>query len=62
VKSILKGHHKYITGLAFSAQLNTLVSSGADAQVCLAMISIRILVVLFIVVLLYECMSFTLHF
>ncbi|ESW10946.1 hypothetical protein PHAVU_009G252100 [Phaseolus vulgaris] len=32
VKSILKGHHKYITGLAFSAQLNTLVSSGADAQ------------------------------
>jgi len=29
----LKGHHKYISGLAFSAQLNVLVSSGADAQV-----------------------------
>ncbi|RDX60457.1 Topless-related protein 2, partial [Mucuna pruriens] len=32
VKSKLKGHHKHITGLAFSAQLNILVSSGADAQ------------------------------
>ncbi|TKY72557.1 Topless-related protein 2 [Spatholobus suberectus] len=32
VKSKLKGHQKHITGLAFSAQLNILVSSGADAQ------------------------------
>ncbi|XP_057429442.1 topless-related protein 2-like [Lotus japonicus] len=32
VKSKLKGHQKHITGLAFSTQLNTLVSSGADAQ------------------------------
>lgn len=32
VKSKLKGHQKQITGLAFSAQLNILVSSGADAQ------------------------------
>jgi len=30
----LKGHHKYITGLAFSARLNILVSSCADAQAC----------------------------
>ncbi|KAK1580851.1 hypothetical protein Q3G72_000665 [Acer saccharum] len=32
VKSILDGHHKRITGLAFSSNLNILVSSGADAQ------------------------------
>ncbi|TXG65242.1 hypothetical protein EZV62_006517 [Acer yangbiense] len=32
VKSKLKGHHKRITGLAFSSNLNILVSSGADAQ------------------------------
>ncbi|KAK1547905.1 hypothetical protein Q3G72_010507 [Acer saccharum] len=32
VKSILEGHHKRITGLAFSSNLNILVSSGADAQ------------------------------
>uniref|UniRef100_A0A7N0U966 CTLH domain-containing protein n=1 Tax=Kalanchoe fedtschenkoi TaxID=63787 RepID=A0A7N0U966_KALFE len=30
----LKGHQKRITGLAFSQSLNTLVSSGADAQLC----------------------------
>lgn len=34
VKSKLKGHQKWITGLAFSANLNILVSSGADAQLC----------------------------
>ncbi|PKI49790.1 hypothetical protein CRG98_029839 [Punica granatum] len=32
VKSELKGHQKRITGLAFSTNLNILVSSGADAQ------------------------------
>ncbi|KFK27551.1 hypothetical protein AALP_AA8G398300 [Arabis alpina] len=32
VKTKLKGHQKHITGLAFSATLNILVSSGADAQ------------------------------
>ncbi|KAH7853964.1 hypothetical protein Vadar_008583 [Vaccinium darrowii] len=32
VKSILEGHQKRITGLAFSTNLNILVSSGADAQ------------------------------
>ncbi|XP_057872260.2 protein TOPLESS-RELATED PROTEIN 2 isoform X1 [Cryptomeria japonica] len=35
VKSKLKGHQKKITGLAFSHTLNMLVSSGADAQLCL---------------------------
>jgi len=35
VKSKLKGHQKRITGLAFSTNLNILVSSGADAQVSL---------------------------
>ncbi|XP_051123532.1 topless-related protein 3-like isoform X3 [Andrographis paniculata] len=35
VKSKLKGHQKRITGLAFSTSLNMLVSSGADAQLCL---------------------------
>ncbi|KAK9292226.1 hypothetical protein L1049_020189 [Liquidambar formosana] len=35
VKSKLKGHQKRITGLAFSSNLNILVSSGADAQLCL---------------------------
>lgn len=34
VKSKLKGHSKRITGLAFSHLLNVLVSSGADAQLC----------------------------
>ncbi|KAH9559782.1 hypothetical protein CY35_06G073900 [Sphagnum magellanicum] len=34
VKSKLKGHQKRITGLAFSNALNVLVSSGADAQLC----------------------------
>ncbi|XP_031479971.1 topless-related protein 1-like [Nymphaea colorata] len=34
VKSKLKGHSKRITGLAFSNSLNVLVSSGADAQLC----------------------------
>ncbi|KAL2612905.1 hypothetical protein R1flu_024597 [Riccia fluitans] len=34
VKSKLKGHQKRITGLAFSNSLNVLVSSGADAQLC----------------------------
>ncbi|MCI05730.1 topless-like protein, partial [Trifolium medium] len=34
VKSKLKGHTKRITGLAFSHVLNVLVSSGADAQIC----------------------------
>ncbi|RRT61238.1 hypothetical protein B296_00044370 [Ensete ventricosum] len=35
VKMKLKGHQKKITGLAFSQSLNVLVSSGADAQLCL---------------------------
>ncbi|KAG5555885.1 hypothetical protein RHGRI_006513 [Rhododendron griersonianum] len=34
VRSELKGHEKRITGLAFSTNLNILVSSGADAQLC----------------------------
>ncbi|KAG0491392.1 hypothetical protein HPP92_004790 [Vanilla planifolia] len=34
VKSKLRGHQKKITGLAFSNVLNVLVSSGADAQLC----------------------------
>ncbi|XP_009785868.1 topless-related protein 3-like [Nicotiana sylvestris] len=34
VKSKLKGHQKRITGLAFSTNLNVLVSSGADAHLC----------------------------
>ncbi|XP_009338217.2 topless-related protein 3 isoform X1 [Pyrus x bretschneideri] len=34
VKSKLKSHQKRITGLAFSTNLNILVSSGADAQLC----------------------------
>eukprot|EP00249_Psilotum_nudum_P025017 c29350_g1_i2 orf=562-3972(-) len=34
VKSKLKGHQKRITGLCFSNVLNVLVSSGADAQLC----------------------------
>ncbi|KAK6117020.1 hypothetical protein DH2020_049264 [Rehmannia glutinosa] len=32
VKTKLKGHQKWISGLAFSQSLNILVSSGADAQ------------------------------
>ncbi|XP_068638722.1 topless-related protein 1-like [Aristolochia californica] len=35
IKSKLKGHQKRITGLAFSNVLNVLVSSGADAQLCI---------------------------
>ncbi|XP_010243111.1 PREDICTED: protein TPR2-like [Nelumbo nucifera] len=35
VKTKLKGHQKRITGLAFSQTLNVLVSSGADAQLCM---------------------------
>nr|CAN79774.1 hypothetical protein VITISV_013612 [Vitis vinifera] len=35
VKSKLKGHQKRVTGLAFSTSLNILVSSGADAQLCM---------------------------
>ncbi|KAF5961386.1 hypothetical protein HYC85_002595 [Camellia sinensis] len=35
VKSKLKGHQKRITGLAFSTNLNILVSSRADAQLCI---------------------------
>ncbi|XP_051135670.1 topless-related protein 4 isoform X2 [Andrographis paniculata] len=34
VKSKLKGHQKRVTGLAFSSLLDVLVSSGADAQIC----------------------------
>uniref|UniRef100_A0A251UMJ5 Putative LIS1 homology motif protein n=1 Tax=Helianthus annuus TaxID=4232 RepID=A0A251UMJ5_HELAN len=34
VKTKLKGHHKRVTGLAFSTVLNVLVSSGADSQLC----------------------------
>ncbi|EXB56799.1 Topless-related protein 3 [Morus notabilis] len=34
VKSKLKGHQKRVAGLAFSTSLNILVSSGADAQLC----------------------------
>ncbi|KAL5767492.1 hypothetical protein ACOSP7_014099 [Xanthoceras sorbifolium] len=35
VKTKLKGHQNRITGLAFSQTLNALVSSGADAQLCM---------------------------
>ncbi|KAI3505449.1 hypothetical protein L1887_27579 [Cichorium endivia] len=35
VKMKLKGHQKQITGLAFSHTLNALVSSDADAQLCI---------------------------
>ncbi|KAL0927511.1 hypothetical protein M5K25_001686 [Dendrobium thyrsiflorum] len=35
VKIKLNGHQKKITGLAFSQSLNVLVSSGADAQICI---------------------------
>ncbi|KAK6243005.1 hypothetical protein QUC31_009414 [Theobroma cacao] len=34
VKSKLRGHRTQITGLAFSTSLNILVSSGADAHLC----------------------------
>ncbi|KAK9055103.1 hypothetical protein SSX86_026183 [Deinandra increscens subsp. villosa] len=34
VKTKIKGHHKRITGLAFSNVLNVLVSSGADCLLC----------------------------
>ncbi|KAI3811192.1 hypothetical protein L1987_20910 [Smallanthus sonchifolius] len=34
VKTKLKGHHKRVTGLAFSNVLNVLVSSGADSLLC----------------------------
>ncbi|KAH7855163.1 hypothetical protein Vadar_022024 [Vaccinium darrowii] len=35
VKSKLEGHQKCINGLAFSTNLNILVSSAADAQLCI---------------------------
>ncbi|KAJ0013352.1 hypothetical protein Pint_21676 [Pistacia integerrima] len=35
VKTKLRGHQNRITGLAFSQTLNALVSSGADAQLCM---------------------------
>ncbi|XXG54028.1 hypothetical protein AAC387_Pa03g2008 [Persea americana] len=35
VKTRLRSHQKRITGLAFSGLLNILVSSGADAQICI---------------------------
>ncbi|KAH7854769.1 hypothetical protein Vadar_017612 [Vaccinium darrowii] len=35
IKSKLKGHQKCITGLVFSTNLKILVSSGADAQLCI---------------------------
>ncbi|XP_077217768.1 protein TPR1-like isoform X2 [Tasmannia lanceolata] len=35
VKKILRGHQRWITGLSFSNNLNILVSSGADAQLCI---------------------------
>ncbi|KAL1556895.1 protein TOPLESS-RELATED PROTEIN 2-like [Salvia divinorum] len=35
VKTKLKGHQKRISGLAFSQSLNILVSSGADALLCM---------------------------
>ncbi|THU43854.1 hypothetical protein C4D60_Mb02t01190 [Musa balbisiana] len=35
VKTKLKGHQKRISGLAFSNNLGILVSSGADAQLCI---------------------------
>ncbi|KAJ0080565.1 hypothetical protein Patl1_24450 [Pistacia atlantica] len=35
VKTKLKGHQNQITGLPFSQTLNALVSSGADAQLCM---------------------------
>ncbi|KAH0994419.1 hypothetical protein GBA52_018283 [Prunus armeniaca] len=34
VRSKMKGHQKRVTGLAFSTNLNILVSSGSDAQLC----------------------------
>ncbi|XP_066367885.1 disease resistance protein Pik-2-like [Miscanthus floridulus] len=34
VTTVLTGHHKKITGLAFSQSMEVLVSSGADAQLC----------------------------
>ncbi|XP_077244772.1 protein TOPLESS-RELATED PROTEIN 2-like isoform X2 [Tasmannia lanceolata] len=34
VKTKLRGHQKRITGLAFSQSMNVLVSSGADAHLC----------------------------
>ncbi|KAJ0979764.1 hypothetical protein J5N97_015238 [Dioscorea zingiberensis] len=35
VKTKLNGHQKHVTGLAFSNNHNILVSSGADAQLCI---------------------------
>ncbi|KAK1401734.1 hypothetical protein POM88_001339 [Heracleum sosnowskyi] len=35
VKSILKGHQKRVTSLAFSTKLNILISSGADTHICI---------------------------
>ncbi|KAJ1261766.1 hypothetical protein BS78_09G056000 [Paspalum vaginatum] len=34
VQMVLTGHNKTITGLAFSVSMDVLVSSGADAQLC----------------------------
>ena len=41
MKTKLKGHQKHITGLGFSTALNTLVSSGADAQVTQDLLAIE---------------------
>jgi WD40 repeat protein len=38
VDTILEGHSKRVSGLAFSNDLNVLVSSGADAQVSVEII------------------------
>mmetsp|Transcript_58379 Transcript_58379/g.186113 ORF Transcript_58379/g.186113 Transcript_58379/m.186113 type:complete len:182 (+) Transcript_58379:44-589(+) len=35
VKAVLRGHSERITGLAFSSELNVLVSSAADAKMCM---------------------------
>jgi len=35
VKAVLRGHSERITGLAFSSELSVLVSSAADAKMCM---------------------------
>jgi len=35
VQRVLMGHQKKVTGLTFSQSMNVLVSSGADAQLCI---------------------------
>ncbi|WVZ96510.1 hypothetical protein U9M48_042141 [Paspalum notatum var. saurae] len=40
VQMVLTGHHKKITGLAFSVSMDVLVSSGADAQLCVWQMSV----------------------